>query len=58
MTDWVLTTEEREEACKGKLCPSCKGIDIKWAGSAPDGMYTNTGYNCQNKRCGRKWEGY
>lgn len=54
--EWIFTEDQRDDVCKGKLCPKCLSSDIKYAGCAPDFMNTNNGWNCQ--KCGEKWEGY
>lgn len=53
---WELTDEERDKACRGELCPKCKGINIKCVGNNPDLMSMNYAYDCED--CGEQWEGY
>ena len=58
-TSWPnATKEELHQASLGNLCPTCKGTDVKNVGSVPDGMTMNYAYDCQNKECNAKWEGY
>lgn len=50
-----LTPSDRDAMCRGKLCPICRGTDIKAVSGNPDGINLNIGYDCA---CGEQWEGY
>jgi hypothetical protein len=54
---WAFTEEQRDEVCKGKLCPACLSPhSIKEVGGNPDGLNLNLAFDCL--ACGAQWEGY
>lgn len=54
--DWKFVEEQRDAVCKGLMCPSCLGPNVKSVGSVPDGFNLNQAFDCQD--CGEQWEGY
>ena len=53
---WIFTKDQRDEVCKGELCPACLGKYVKMTGYNFDGVKMNAGYECQ--LCDEVWEGY
>ena len=54
--NWKFTEEQRPAVCNGELCPACLSDNVMHVGDNPDGMHTNSAYDCMN--CGEQWEGY
>lgn len=53
-----LSKDELSLVQVGKLCPLCKKTNVKDVGFVADLIRCNIFYNCQEKDCGAKWEGY
>ena len=56
MLFWNFTEDQRDEVCKGHLCPACLSTNITILGSAPDAVSNNVSYRCE--QCKEEWEGY
>lgn len=54
---WAASKEELQNLCSfGKMCPKCRGGNIKYLGSACDFFRPNNQYRCND--CKQEWEGY